>query len=142
MHTVVIQKISSQQTWAVRHPVLRKGRPVKDCIFKHDDDKSTLHFGAYQAMILVGVVTLIVNSNGDFQLRGMAVLEPYQKFGIGAQLVRHLEDHVRKFYRERIWMNAREIAVPFYLKLGYVISGKPFDIPGIGAHYVMEKVLS
>jgi len=85
---------------------------------------------------------LIVNSNGDFQLRGMAVLEPYQKFGIGAQLVRHLEDHVRKFYRERIWMNAREIAVPFYLKLGYVISGKPFDIPGIGAHYVMEKVLS
>ena len=33
-----IRQISGKETWSVRHPVLRKGRPLEDCHFEGDSD--------------------------------------------------------------------------------------------------------
>ena len=32
-----IKKISMEETFAVRQPVLRPGRPIEDCFFEYDD---------------------------------------------------------------------------------------------------------
>ncbi|MGA0042437.1 MAG: GNAT family N-acetyltransferase [Flavobacteriaceae bacterium] len=141
MSDVIVSEISAQETWSVRHPVLRAGRPLEDCAFPHDEDQSTAHFGAFYQGQLVGVVTLLHPSERQFQLRGMAVLTDLQKLKIGSQLVNHLEARVVSTGGGRIWMNARAIAVPFYLKLGYHICSEVFDIPRIGPHYVMEKTV-
>ncbi len=141
MSDVIVSEISARETWSIRHPVLRPGRPLEDCAFPHDEDRSTTHFGAFHKASLVGVVSLLHPSEGQFQLRGMAVLADLQKLSIGSQLVKHLESRVLSVGGGRIWMNARAIAVPFYLKLGYHISSDEFHIPRIGPHYVMEKTL-
>lgn len=137
-----IKEISARETWLVRHPVLRAGRPLEDCVFPHDEDQSTAHFGAFHQGHLVGVVTLLHPTEHQFQLRGMAVLTHLQKLNIGSRLVNHLEARVNSIGGGRIWMNARALAVPFYLKLGYHICSEVFEVPGIGPHYVMEKTVS
>ena len=143
-----IKKISSNETYPVRHPILRAGRPLEDCRFDHDDLETTFHLGLFEKNHLIGVATFLKNNSSSFpesnqyQLRGMAVLDHFQGKGLGAQLLNYAEAELKLSQTELLWFNARERAVPFYSKLGYKTTGNPFDIKGIGTHYLMFKKLS
>lgn len=143
----VIKKITSRETFPVRNPVLRPGKPVDSCVFDGDDLATTVHFGIYEKDALIGIVSVFEASAPQFpdekqyQMRGMAVLEEHQKKGLGEKLVQEAEDYIRGEKGEVVWFNAREIAVGFYKKMGYSIVGQAFDIPGVGIHYVMYKRL-
>ena len=140
-----IKKITAIQTFSVRNPVLRAGKPVESCIFFGDDDESTKHFGFFVDEKIVGVISLFEEKNKlfltekQFQIRGMAVLENFQRKGIGNNLVLHIENHLDA--ETLIWFNARIIAIDFYKKLGYQIIGNSFEIDKIGKHFVMFKIL-
>lgn len=142
-----LQTISARETYPVRHPVLRTGKPIGSCAFEGDEAPTTLHLGAFFKNVIVGVITLLEKQNPRFlptrqmQLRGMAVLPPFQRKGIGEQLVTQAENMARNREMALIWMNAREIAIPFYQKIGYQSVGNPFTIADIGIHYVMMKEL-
>lgn len=143
-----IKKIQPIDTYIVRHPVLRKGKAIETCQFDNDDALSTVHFGAFLDEKLVGVISLFEKPNSSFeekkqfQLRGMAILEEYQKKGIGEKLIIFLENHVNTYNRNAlIWLNARENAFKFYEKLNYTVIGNIFDIQDIGKHYLMFKRL-
>jgi len=142
-----IQKISAQESFIVRHPVLRNGKPIESCYFKGDELESTEHFGLFENNQIKGVISLFKNNNVLFedkhqaQIRGMAVLENNQGNGFGRLLVAHSEQILKAQNISLIWFNARENAVGFYRKMGYEIIGKSFDIPGVGMHYVMWKKL-
>lgn len=143
----MIREISALETFPVRHPVLRAGKPVESCRFEGDDLPTTMHFGYYERGQLLGVASLFAVDNPEFeypaqlQLRGMAVMPDQQKKGIGDELLRHAEQFAHDKHYKLIWFNAREIAVGFYQKLGYDVWGGPFDIPGIGIHFMMFKKL-
>ena len=143
-----IKKISTIETYPVRHPVLRAGRPLEDCKFDHDDLETTFHLGLFEKNHLIGVATFLKNNSSSFpesnqyQLRGMAVLDHFQGKGLGAQLLNYAETELKLSQAELLWFNARERAVPFYSKLGYKTTGNTFDIKGIGTHYLMFKKLS
>lgn len=140
-----IKKISSVETYPVRHEVLRKGKPIETCQFKGDDDENTTHFGLFLEDKLVGIISIFKENNNlfpeskQFQIRGMAVLEEFQGKGFGAELVKEAENHSINLNTDLIWFNAREKAVPFYEKLNYKITGDPFLIPDVGIHFVMYK---
>ena len=140
-----IKKISSVETYPVRHEVLRKGKPIETCLFKGDDDENTIHFGLYQNERLIGIISIFKEKNdlfsetNQFQIRGMAVLEEFQGKGFGAELVKEAENHCISLNTDLIWFNARENAVPFYEKLDYEIIGDSFLIPDVGIHFVMYK---
>ncbi|NUY81691.1 GNAT family N-acetyltransferase [Flavobacterium sp. MAH-1] len=140
-----IREISSTETYVVRHPVLRPGKPMETCRFDGDDLGNTTHFGLYENGEIAGVASLFRNSHPafnefrQFQLRGMAVLEEFQGRSFGQALVDAAEDKARRAAADLIWFNARLIAVGFYEKMGYKITGKPFEIGDIGPHYVMFK---
>jgi GNAT superfamily N-acetyltransferase len=142
-----IKQIPSSATFAVRLPVLRPGKPVESCIFDGDDLPTTVHFGIYDAENLVGIVSVfesgcpLLPQEKQFQLRGMAVLDSYQKKGLGEKLVKAAEEYIVSQGSEVIWFNAREIAVGFYNKMGYEIIGEPFSIGDIGTHYVMYRLV-
>lgn len=142
---MVIKKINSVQTYSIRHEVLRKGKPIKTCKFKGDDDEYTTHFGSFFEDNLVGVISIFKENNilftesNQFQIRGMAVLEEFQGKGLGAELVKKAENHCLNLNTNLIWFNARENAVPFYKKLNYKIIGNSFLIPDVGIHFVMYK---
>lgn len=142
----LIKEIPALETFSVRHPVLRPGKNIETCHFDGDNLESTRHFGLFIDDELAGVASLF-KSNSDlfqekeqFQLRGMAVLEKFQKKGIGESLVKYAEENAKSRSGKLIWFNAREVAVRFYEKMGYQIIGEPFDIGDIGKHFVMYKI--
>lgn len=143
----IIKEIPSTATFLVRHPVLRAGKPIESCHFDGDDLTSTKHFGIFSDQNLVGVISLFKNNHTFFndceasQIRGMAVLENFQKKGLGEKLVKHCENYLAEQKNHLIWFNARENAVGFYKKLGYKIMGNAFDIKSVGTHYLMFKKL-
>lgn len=142
---VIIKKISSVETFSVRHPVLRKGKPIESCHFEGDDLGTTQHFGLYLEQELVGIISLFKKSNPDFleknqyQIRGMAVLENQRKKDFGKALILYSEEKCKNQNVDLIWFNARIEASGFYEKMGYQKKGVPFEIPDVGEHIVMFK---
>lgn len=140
-----IQKITSIDTYPVRHSVLRVGKPIESCNFDGDDLPSTHHFGAFSNEQLVGVISLFENGNPtyleqkSFQIRGMAVVTSYQKQGIGEALVCEAENFCFTQKATLIWFNARSSAIGFYEKMGYESKGIEFEIKDVGPHFLMYK---
>lgn len=141
----IIKKTSSVETFSVRHPVLRKGKPLESCHFEGDDLETTQHFGLYLEQELVGIISLFKKSNPDFQernqyqIRGMAVLENQRKKDFGKALILYSEEQCKNQSVDLIWFNARMEASGFYEKMGYQKIGVPFEIPDVGEHIVMFK---
>lgn len=140
-----IKNIDYKDTFIVRHPVLRAGNPIESCFFDGDDLETTTHFGFFVVDKLIGVISVYQNKNltfnadNQYQIRGMAVLQDEQTQGCGKQLLERAESDCIAKNAEIIWFNAREKAVGFYQKSGYQIIGNPFEIAGIGTHYIMYK---
>lgn len=140
-----IKKITAETTFSVRNPVLRPNLPVETCNFEGDNLPTTLHFGYYERGLLIGVVSVFAKENTTWstekqiQIRGMAVLEQFQRKGIGEQLIQRVIELAAEIKTEVIWFNARKIAVPFYEKLGFQIHGTAFEIKDVGTHYVMFR---
>lgn len=143
-----IKEITSGETFSVRHPVLREGKPIESCAFEGDNLSSTKHFGLFVDENLTAVVSVYQNNSSifknqnQFQIRGMAVLKDFQKKGFGEELVLCCEDYIKSKNGELIWFNARENAVPFYKKLGYEVFGEQFEIENVGIHYIMKKEMA
>jgi len=141
----IIKKIAATETYSVRLPVLRKGKPIESCHFDGDDLESTQHFGLYLSYELVGIISLFKKNNltfsekNQYQIRGMAVLENYRKKDFGKALILHSEEECKNQGVDLIWFNARMEAVGFYEKMGYRKEGTSFDIPDVGEHIVMFK---
>ena len=142
---IKIATISAAETYPIRISVLRKGKTLVCCPFEGDDLPTTTHLGLFVDEDLVGIVSVFKASNtlfeqsNQFQIRGMAVLNLFQHQGYGKLLIEAAENTLSFFNSPLIWMNAREIAVPFYKKLFYEIVGIPFTINDIGTHYLMKK---
>ena len=89
----LIKEISAQETFIVRHPVLRKAKPLESCAFDGDNLETTHHFGLFENLNLTGIISLFLKTNPifaenlQFQIRGMAIVESHQKKGFGEALV-------------------------------------------------------
>lgn len=141
---VTVKQIPTQETYAIRQKVLRQGKPIESCFFSYDELASTYHFGLYYYDILIGVASFMQTPHPQFsnkiqyQLRGMAILQPFQGKKFGETL---LKEALKKLKTEGItfvWCNAREQAVNFYTNFGFQITGNAFQIPEVGTHFVMH----
>lgn len=144
---IEVKKIAQNDTIAVRHLVLRRGKPVETCFFDGDNLPTTKHFGVFVDKNIIGVVSVFKNINGNFavenqyQIRGMAVLEEFQNKGFGKLLIEKCESSIIEENGKLIWFNARENAVAFYERFGFIKIGNIFNIDSIGFHYLMMKYL-
>lgn len=144
---IEVKIISSEATYPIRHQVLRQGKPIETCKFDGDDLSTTFHIGLFYYNQLVGIATYLENNNDlfndrkQFQLRGMAILQPFQGKRFGDVILKEGEKILKEKGATIMWCNAREIAKNFYQRFGLEIIGKPFDIPTIGKHFTMYKKL-
>lgn len=143
-----IRRLPVEAIRPLRAAVLRPGRPLEDAVWDGDDLPTTWHFGAVDAAgSIVGVASLLQRSSPHregpaWQLRGMAVAPEHQGRGVGQNLLRGA---LREITAEGIgwcWCNARTTAAGFYVREGFVVVGAPFDLPGIGPHVRMERLLA
>ena len=91
-----------------------------------DGEETSLHLVALDDDRVVGCVLLTPKSPRLGKLRQMAVDPSRQGTGLGRALVLHLERELRARGFEEVELHARDHAVGFYEKLGYVKEGEPF----------------
>lgn len=148
MQTPDLRPIPAQLTHDLRHRVLRPHQPIAEMAYPGDDGPASFHLGAFlpgsaNESAPVGIVSMYDEPMtgdpriGDRRLRGMAVEPELQGQGLGAALVVAALETAAQAGGRRVWCNARTAAAGFYTRLGFTIAGEPFDLPGIGEHYVM-----
>lgn len=89
---------------------------------------------------MIGCCVLTPIDENIVQLRQMAILEKFQRQGVGRQLVAFAEKEALLSGFSVMTMHAREEAVAFYEKQGYEKTGKPFIEVTI-SHLKMKKEL-
>lgn len=136
---IIWQSQDYQEELALRQDILR--RPLGLDLFQENlaDEKFDTHIGAFSGEKLVGTLMIKAAVNHCVQLRQAAVLEPYRGNGVGAGMICFAERLCRSQGIRHIWLNARQTAENFYLRLGYHNVGEPFLELGI-PHIRMEKV--
>jgi len=96
----------------------------------HQDDLSNEHLhhhiGAFENDRLIGILVLTPLNSSEVKMRQVAVDESLQSRGIGKKLVEFSEQFAKDNGFKKIVMNARDVAVPFYEKLGYKKDGDMF----------------
>lgn len=127
--------------------MLRPGLPLHEVQFEHDDDDQTFHLGAFSDNKLVSVASFYYQKHPElegehhYRLRGMATHPDFQRKGLSQELLKVAFPIIKQNFCSLVWCNARESALGFYQKVGFENHHGPFDIPGIGPHFLMYKIL-
>lgn len=141
-----IKQIKPNDTYQLRHTILRPQQSIEDCMYKGDEAESTIHLGAFWEGKLISIGTFIQASHPDlvaalpYQLRGMATDPNYRRKKAGSTLMAHAEKLLRERDCDLLWFNARYNVRDYYLYMGFEQFGGIFEIAPIGTHVVMYKI--
>ncbi len=83
-----------------------------------------------------------VMQENQYRLRAMAVREGYRGQGYGYAIVEAGLNHLRELGVEVVWCDARVAALNFYRRLQFEEIEEEYEIPIIGMHRFMWKVIS
>ncbi len=123
---------------AARDTVFCKEQGLVDVPDKIDD--IAVHFLLYNDdMIPVGTCRVFKEGNA-YILGRLAVLKEYRGQGLGSQLVKAAEEHIRCIGGDGLMLHSQCSALLFYKMLGYSEEGKPDEVQGC-LHIWMKKDL-
>jgi GNAT superfamily N-acetyltransferase len=124
--------------------MLRPHGTLEDCVFSGDTDEMTFHLGAFVDKKLVSVASFYFECSPKFpdqyqyRLRGMATLPDHQGQGLSSALLKTAFPVIKQNQCTLLWCNAREKAIGYYEKVGFVPNGEVFSVPQIGKHILMS----
>lgn len=124
-----ILHISAADTLPVRQMALWPDHPMSASQVDGDDD--ALHFGGFVADQLICVASLFPEGD-SIRLRKFATHPEFQGQGAGSLMVRHLLAEATARGHTLFWFDARETALPFYVRFGFETKGARFfkrDLP-------------
>lgn len=142
-----IKQINPEDTYEIRHKVLRPDQPLETCQYEEDHLPGAFHLGVFHEGDLVSIASFYQERHPSFEdevqyrLRGMATLEEYRRKKFGSSLLRHAEEILKKKNTGLLWCNARVPVSDYYTNFGFRESGKVFVSHSTGAHIVMYKIL-
>lgn len=118
--------------------------------FDGDDDADTVHLAAFDDNgTMIGTSTWLARpcslqpDASAIQLRGMATLSDLQGRGIGSVLLQAGLDICRERRADIVWANARDAALPFYERHGFIAHGDGFiEVITQLPHHVVIRTLT
>lgn len=123
----------------LRNDMLRKPLGLEFLAEDLSLEYNDIHFGAFNSsMELLACLVFVRLSSNVVKMRQVAVQKQLQRKGIGKALVSASEIYCKEKGYKKIELNARDIAVPFYLILDYKKIGDTFTEVGI-PHFKMYK---
>jgi predicted GNAT family N-acyltransferase len=67
----------------------------------------------------------------------MAVDHGHRGYGLGGLMLRRCLEHAAQHAGRMVWCSARAEVYGFFERHGFGRRGDPFELPGIGPHYLM-----
>ncbi len=125
---------------ALRQDVLRTPLGLKFTKENMVTDEHEYHLAATDGEKLVGILLLRPINDDVVKMRQVAVSHEVQGQGIGKLMVKHSEELAKNLGFNLLELNARKVALDFYLSQGYSIEGEEFLEIGI-PHFKMFKRL-
>ncbi|MFS0574470.1 GNAT family N-acetyltransferase [Sporosarcina sp. 179-K 3D1 HS] len=130
--------IEQEDAFAVRRKVFveEQGVPLNLELDEHDESAS--HFVVYEGMTAIGAGRIREIGDSIGKVERVCVLAEHRGKRLGKLVMEALEQHAAVTGMKKIILNAQSYAIPFYEKLGYIITSPEFmdaDIP----HRAMEK---
>ena len=122
----------------LRYEILRKPLGLNftaDDLIKEEKD---IFIGCFEEDELIGCCSLVALDAHSYRLRQMAVKDNFQRKGVGKEIIQFSENYLREKGVKTLLLYAREVAIDFYEKIGYVKEGQPFEEVGL-VHYLMRK---
>lgn len=109
----------------IRNDLLRL--PIGKDIFEEDlsIEKENIFFGAFKNSQIIGTLSYFEETSYTAHLTAFAITKEFQKKGIGKKLVTNLIQHLRSKNFEKVVVDAREEAVEFYKKCGFIVLNGP-----------------
>ncbi|MGY1601039.1 GNAT family N-acetyltransferase [Geodermatophilus sp. SYSU D00815] len=136
--TITIEKVDAAATYPLRMQELREGRSPE---IEEDDAPYTLHLAArLDGGEIVGVVRFHPrdcpwrDTEGSWQLRGMATDPRVRGRGVGRALVADGLVRVSAMGAQLVWCDARKAAVGFYERIGFTVVTDEYDLRPVGPH--------
>lgn len=131
-----------EKYYRLRWEILRKPWNQPRGTEKDESEDSAFHLMALdENNECIGVARLQANSATEAQVRFMAVRDDQQGKGLGKKIMFAIEEQAKNSGTEKIVLQARENAVPFYESIGYSITEKSFKLWDIIQHFKMEKTI-
>lgn len=129
------------QSLTLRDEVLRK--PLNRLFDPADLQKESSDYhvvGFYKGLVVACSIISKVEQGAALKMRQVAVCQSLQRTGLGKQMVAYCETLAIELGAQRIVLNARESALPFYLALGYEVEGEEFTEVGLPHRRMMKLV--
>ncbi len=125
----------------LRYEILRKPLNLNFTSEQLAAEKDFYHIGYYLNEELIACLMLVPEENKKMKMKQVAVKQEFQGKGIGAKLVLFAEKFAMEKGKNNMYCNARETAIPFYIKLNYKPVGAIFEEVSI-PHQQLEKQLA
>jgi GNAT superfamily N-acetyltransferase len=146
--TYTVTTVGLTDIMQLRVAVLRRDTPATDCNYPEDAYPDVVHFGIIHEGVAIATSSWFMKECPEkpgvtaMQLKGMAVAESLQGAGLGALLI----DAGLALAKERgatiAWARARDSAMGFYERLGFVSTGDGFvDGPTAMPHHIVVRTL-
>lgn len=147
----IIERCSTIEILPLRMSVLRDATPSQDPRYDEDDLDDTVHLAVRnydnEGEIIATSTWRPCPWPDDalapaVQLRGMAVAKHFQGRGLGGVLLDSGISHSRVLGAQFVWARARDSALYFYERHGFIVVGDGFvdEATGFGHHLVVQSV--
>ncbi|MFM1771462.1 MAG: hypothetical protein RLZZ71_604 [Bacteroidota bacterium] len=142
------RRLQPEDIQQLRNEVLWPHKTFENCILETDRLSTTFHFGVQIDGLSVATVTLQQETSSklsqekQYRLRAMAVREGYRGQGFGDAIVEEGVKYLSSLGIQVVWCDARVAALNFYRRLQFEELEEEYEIPIIGLHRFMWKVLS
>lgn len=138
---IVTSDLEREDAFSVRRKVFVEEQGVPLNLELDDYDNYAAHFVVYSMTSPIGAGRLRETNAGIGKVERVCVLEECRGQHLGNLIMNALEEYAKETGMNKIILNAQTYAIPFYEKLGYVITSPEFmdaDIP----HRAMEKIIT
>ena len=122
-----------------RWKVLRKpiGKSVET--LKDKFDKDSFHIIGLYKKVIIASGRVHFNSDNEAQIRYMAVDQAFRAQGIGKEMLKILEEYIKKNNAKKIILNARYDVIKFYENSNYITVEEYLESNTGILHTKMEK---
>lgn len=147
-----VERISAEDTRALRLAILRPGQPPERVVYPGDELDASVHVGVRGSPGgLVSVASFYrevvperaggLAGRAGVRLRGMATLPEWRGRGYGRLLIDGGLAEMAARAGDVAWCNARTTASGYYERVGFSAASGVFELPDIGAHIVMARII-
>lgn len=143
-----VKQIQAEETHHLRHKVLWPHLNAEDdCVIDIDKREDAIHLAVVDGEKIITIASFFamhsprLSNRNQVRLRAMATDPDYRKKNAGRLLLEKAMEILRDKGYEVLWCDARLGALGFYQSLGFDMMEDVYEIPRIGPHRFMFRML-